>query len=599
MHNYYLARIDNKIIEINNLENNEINELKKKKKYIYLKKEPNNFITFGSVCIYNANKSMMITGYGDINNYKELRTTLINKGYIFKTNNVLEVILHGYEEYKTRILSQIEGSFSFLIYDIEEDTLFVGRDQLGIKPLYYTVQKGSITVASSLKKLLNHFNVDKKINHSALENYLSFQYSVLEESFYQKIYKLNPGSYLIYKNNKIKIKKYYELKFKINNNITFDEYTDKINQLTKNIVKEYEDKEKKVATFLSSGIDSSYITALSKKVKDTYTIGFNNYKNNESLYAKELAENLNKKSNLLEINSDKYFEAVNEIQSFIDEPLADPASVGLYLLCKEASKNYNTVFVGEGADEFFGRYTIYQEPLNAYYKIPFIIRRAIGSITSLFPKVRGINFLVRKCKKIEERYIGNANVFSTKERRKILNKKSGAPSTLDVVKPYYLKVNDLDDITKMQYIDINLWLVGDELFNAEMMGNFNNVKLLAPFLDKRLVDLGLTVPLQYRVNKFTTKYVLREAAKKVLPEKWYNKKKLGFPIPLRNWLREDKYYQIVKIAFESQEAQRFFNIKEIIKLLEEHKNEKKDNSRKIWVIYIFILWYKKNFNCEK
>jgi len=449
-------------------------------------------------------KKLGVLFYGELYNKNELKETLINKGYDFKSDLDEEIILCGYKEYQLNFFNKLNGGFSFVLYDNNNDEIIIVRDSIGIKPMYYYKDNNYLIFSSSLKKLKTNFidEINFEINKAVLENYLSFQYSVTEETFYKKIYKLLPGHFLIYKDGKVNINSYYIHQFSNDDSKSMNEYAKEIHKMTEKIVNDYEEKSNRITTFLSSGVDSSYINSLTSKVHETYTMEFENLAYNESKYAEELSYKLKKKNNIIKTNADKYFNAIKEISQFIDEPLADPSSVGLFLLCKEASKKYDTALIGEGADEFFGGYKVYQAPLELpiYNKVPFKLRKIISKFCSLLPQIKGINFLVRRGKKVEEWYIGNANIFSNQERKLILKNCCSDLRTDKITKKYYDIVKSEDDVTKMQYIDINLWLVGDELFNAEMMGNYTGIKLKAPFLNKKIVDLSLEIPSNYRIN---------------------------------------------------------------------------------------------------
>ncbi len=280
----------------------------------------------------------------------------------------------------------------------------------------------------------------------------------------------------------------------------------------------------------------------------------------------------------------------------MDEPLADPSSIALYFVANLASQYVKVVMSGEGADELFGGYRIYQEPITttAYDLLPFSLRRIISKICSVLPQKHGINYLVRRGKTIEERFIGNANILSLKERKKILLRDNGVAPQL-LCKKFYDEVADKDTITKMQYLDINMWLMGDILLKADKTSMANSLELRVPFLDKKVMELAEKIPPECRVSTVTTKLALRKAAERTLPERTAMKDKLGFPVPIRVWLTEDKYYGIVKEAFTSAAAQKYFNTAALIKLLDNHKSGKVDNSRKIWTVYTFLVWYSQYF----
>lgn len=281
----------------------------------------------------------------------------------------------------------------------------------------------------------------------------------------------------------------------------------------------------------------------------------------------------------------------------MDEPLADPAAVALYFVCNLASQYVKVVLSGEGADELFGGYRIYSEPLSGgtYCKLPFAVRRVISKIASHLPAVHGINFLVRKGQRLDERYIGNAYMFSKKEREKLLKNPKKLPSATKLIKPIYDFCKGKDDITTMQIVDINTWLIGDILQKCDRMSMANSLEARVPFLDKKVMELASKIPAKHRVTPNNTKIALRAAASDSLPEFTAQKKKLGFPVPIRVWLKQDEYYNLVKQAFLSENSEKFFNTKLLIKLLDEHKSGKKDNSRKVWTVYSFLVWYDRYF----
>ena len=252
-----------------------------------------------------------------------------------------------------------------------------------------------------------------------------------------------------------------------------------------------------------------------------------------------------------------------------------------------------------GADEFFGGYNIYKEPLDSakYRRLPKGFRKFLASCAKALPfSFKGKNFLIRASKDLEERFVGNAYMFSKEERQKLLKVKTNAPDPFELVKPIYDKVKDKHDITKMQYLDMHMWLSGDILLKADKMSMAHSLEVRVPFLDRKVFEVASKVPVPFRVNKENTKYAMRLAAKRNLPPAVANKKKLGFPVPIRVWLKEDKYYNIVKSAFTSDAASTYFDTAQLVSLLEAHRSGKADNSRKIWTVFMFLTWYDVYFN---
>lgn len=544
----------------------------------------------GSQPIYNQDKSKVIVFNGEIYNYQELRKELEEKGYNFQTKTDTEVILLGYEEYKENILDKLRGMFAFVIYDIDSKEMFAARDFYGIKPFYYTKMGNTFIFGSEIKSFLIHPHFRKELNPKMLEYYLTFQYSAGEETFFKNVYKLMPGHYLKYINGKLTIKKYYEIKFEKDDSLNYDEWKSGIKERLTDSIRAHKISDVEVGSFLSSGVDSSYIAA-SSDVDKTFTVGFDNKRYSEISYAEDLSEKINTKNINKVISKEEYFKNLPNILYYMDEPLADPSAIALYFVTKIASENVKVSLSGEGADEIFGGYNIYQEPLTQdwYYKIPYPIRFGIGKIASLFPKKRGVNFLIRRGKKLEDRFVGNAFIFNKSEIKKIMKTKPRTKGFTELTKKYYEKVEDKDDITKMQYIDFNFWLIGDILLKADKMSMANSLEVRVPFLDRPLIDYALGLPTEYKTDKYTTKKIFRDIASEVLEDKVSSKKKLGFPVPIREWMKEEDTYKNIKALFEKDN--KFFKTKKIVKLLEEHKKGKKDNSRKIWTVYVFLLWY--------
>ncbi|MBQ2390674.1 MAG: asparagine synthase (glutamine-hydrolyzing) [Clostridia bacterium] len=547
----------------------------------------------GDQPIFNEDRSLVLVFNGEIYNFMEIREELLKCGHEFKTNSDSEVLIHGYEQYGENLVEKLRGMFAFAIWDKNNKTLFAARDPFGIKPFYYTFIDGALVFGSEIKGFYPHPAFKPTLNEKALSSYLSFQYSPGEETFFSGVYKLLPAHCFTLKNGKMEKRRYWHPEFTCDGEYSLEEYADIIDDAINESVDAHKISDVEVGSFLSSGIDSSYI-ASAAKVDKTFTVGFGeDIKYNEIGYAKEFSEYIDVENISEVITPEDYWGNFGKIQYHMDEPLADPAAVALYFVSKLASQHVKVVLSGEGADELFGGYKVYQEPVTGgkYTKLPFAIRRLISKLASCFPEGRGFNFFVRRGKTVEEWFIGNANIFSKKLRKKVL-KNDCAPAPMELCSKYYDEVKGEHSVTKMQYLDIHMWLMGDILLKADKMSMANSLELRVPFLDKKVMELAQTIPVGKRVNGETTKVALRMAAKKTLPDKTAKKPKLGFPVPIRVWLKEDKYYTIVKDAFISETAKKYFNTKLLIKLLDEHKNGKKDNSRKIWTVYTFLVWYK-------
>jgi asparagine synthase (glutamine-hydrolysing) len=553
----------------------------------------------GSQPMFNEDRKIVITFNGEIYNHMELREELTAKGHTFANNSDTEVLIHAYEEYGKDMLNRLRGMFAFVIWDSRTETVFAARDFFGIKPFYYTVVDGHLIYASEIKSILAHPSYKKEVNPVALENYLTFQYSVLEETFFKGIYKLMPAHCMTYdvKSGKLDIERYWEPVFEPDESKTLDEWVNEIDEAMHDSVEHHKISDVEVGSFLSSGVDSSYVAATFNGDK-TFTVGFDYEKYNEISYAKELSDKIKIDNYSKLVSSEEYWAAIPKIQYHMDEPLADPAAIALYFVSQTASKYVKVSLSGEGADEFFGGYNIYHEPfdLEKFQKLPQGVRSGLAKAATSVPfKFKGQNYLVRASKPVEERFIGNAFMFNEAEREKILKNPTGKYRHTELTKPYYDKVKDLDDVTKMQYIDINFWLIGDILLKADKMSMAHSLEVRVPFLDKKVFEVARHIPTKYKVNQHNTKYAMRMAAHRYLPDMVAEKKKLGFPVPIRIWIKDEKYYNMIKKAFTSDAANEFFNTNALVKYLDDHKEGKADNSRKIWTVYMFLVWYEDFF----
>lgn len=547
----------------------------------------------GSQPIFNEDKSLVLTFNGEIYNYKDLREELVASGHKFYTQTDSEVLIHGYEQWGEDMLDKLRGMFAFVIFNKNTNEVFGARDFFGIKPLYYAKMGETLMWGSEIKSFLDHPHFKKELNTDVLETYLTFQYSPTTETFFKNVYKLPAAHCFTYKNGEMSVRRYWEVKFHADNGPSLEDWANRISDTFKNSVEVHKFADVEVGSFLSSGVDSSYVAAVAN-VDKTFTVGFGeDEKYNEIGYAKEFSKYIHKENFSKVISPEEYWNSLSKIQYHMDEPLADPAAVALFFVCQIASEKVKAVLSGEGADEIFGGYNIYHNPADmaSYFKIPRPIRKAVGAVAEKLPHKHGINYLIRGSKDLDERFIGNAYIFSEKERKDILSIKTNAPDAMAITKPFYDKVRDQDQVTQMQYIDLHLWMTGDILLKADKMSMAHSLELRVPFLDRKVMELAEQIPVKDRVTETETKYAMRLAALQACPPQTAKKKKLGFPVPIRVWLKEDKYYNIVKDKFTSPQSAQFFHTDKLVQLLDDHRAGKYDYSRKIWTVFSFLVWY--------
>ena len=540
--------------------------------------------------IYNEDKSVLIIFNGEIYNYKELREEL--KNHEFKTESDTEVLIHGYEEWKEELLNKVRGMFSFCIYDKNKKELFIARDHFGIKPLYYYKDNETLLLSSEIKSFLEYPTFKKELNKEMLGAYLTFSFTPGENTFFKNVYKLLPGHFMKIniETREYEIKKYFNLSFSSTSE-SFDKIVEDISETMKNSVKYHLISDVEVGSFLSSGIDSSYLVSLAKPNK-TYTIGYNDKKYSEIEYAEDLAKRLNITNISQKINKEEYMNALKDVYYHMDEPTTDACAIAVYFLSKLASNDVKVVLSGEGADEFFGGYNSYDD--NIYTKLPLIIRKIIGKICMILPKNRITRYLIRRSYKLEESYISINRNFYDDELKDVLNFKNYKKNK-EILKDTYNEFKNENELNKKLAIDIKYWLPDNILNIVDKMTMAFSLESRVPFTDIEVYKLSSTLTKKYKVKDGITKIALREAAKKDIPNESYKKKKLGFPVPIREWIREDDFYQEIKSSFNKPIADELFKKDNILKLLEDHKSKKKDNYRKIWAIYSFLKWYEVYF----
>lgn len=551
--------------------------------------------------ILNEDGSLVLLFNGEIYNYQELREELIKAGHVFTTKTDSETILHGYEEYGKKILDRLRGMFAFIIWNKNTKELFGARDIFGIKPFYYYKKGKEFMFGSEIKSFLSHPNFEKELDEDMIPLYLSYEYSPDERTIFKNVFKLPGAHCFTYKNGELKVERYYKIEYKIEDDKSLEYWEDAITKEFTESVSMHQIADVEVGCFLSSGVDSSYvvkeISKGTKKVK-TFSVGYEEEKYSELPYAQDFSNVIGVPNIANKVSADEFFDAVPEIQYYMDEPLPNPSEIPLYFLAKNARRYVKVVLSGEGADELFGGYPMYLAGghFDHYsHKVPRPVRKVLGTVAKHCPNFKGKNFLVRGAMEPYQRFMRANYVFQSAERQKFLKRPIASKVPEEYSKRYFNEVSNLDEPTQLQYVDMHTWMIYDILLKADRMSMANSLELRVPFLDKKMLELSTRIPSRYRAANETTKIALRGAAIKQLPERTANKKKLGFPVPLNDWLREDKYYNKVKAAFQSDIAKKFFVTSELMKLLDDHKSGKALNMQKIWSFYTFILWYEQFF----
>ena len=556
----------------------------------------------GKQPMFNEDGSLAVIFNGEIYNFQSLRKELIAAGHTFSTRSDTEVLLHGYEQWGDGLPARLRGMFTFVLWDTRTRTLFGARDIFGIKPFYYYNVDGLFLFGSEIKSFLAHPDFKKELNEQRLPEYLSIEYIPNEETMFQNVYKL-PGAHMFtWHAGRLDVRRYYDIRYHIDEAPTLEEWEQRITDTFAESVAAHQIADVEVGCFLSSGVDSSFV--VNEVAKGTphvksFSVGYTEEQYSELPYAQEFSKEIGVPNISNLVDADQFFEANRVIQWYLDEPMPNPAEVPLYFLAQNARKYVKVVLSGEGADELFGGYPMYCQAVHFMdyeKKVPAPLRRAAGAIAAKLPEFKGKHFLVRGAMQPWQRYMRANYVFaSPEERDRYLKKDYRSKRPEEYFKPYFDKVAGLDEPTQLQWVDMHTWMLYDILLKADRMSMANSLELRVPFLDREMLELALSIPQRYRSGKEQTKIALRGAALKQLPDSVAKRKKLGFPVPLNDWLRQDKYAAMVREKFTGPVAEQFFNTAELCRLLDDHVAGRAKNMTKIWSFYSFILWYELYF----
>lgn len=533
---------------------------------------------------YSSVDNTVIVFSGKIFNFSD-----ISKELSQECENDAELIIRGYNKWGMHITEKLHGMFAFAIWDETEEKLILARDSAGTKPLYYYLSDKSIIFSSRLKAFDKHPSFKKEFNHQILASYLCFNSVPTKETFFSEVFRLEAGHSLVWKNGSVIDECFSQLEFQAENNEE-DNHILEIQNAVSGTIKQYTDNVN-FASMLSGGIDSSYIVSLAKP-KNAYTVGYHNNQYDETCHSTQLCDTLGINNIIKRIDSDEYLDRFEEITYWMDEPLADPSAVALYFGMQAASEDVDVVLSGEGADELFGGYNSYMEELTHqnYMKKPYFVRHLIYLATCNLPESRKFNFFYRRGQKLENFHIGLDRIFKDKNAKKIL-RKGKYLSTREITRSCYQNYKACSTLQQRQAIDYYFWLINDFVQSVVGSAEHFGIEARFPFLSYEVQAIAKKLTDKEKLTINETKPALRRAAKDFVPTDAYKRKKLGFPVPLKEWIKGDKYYSKIKEKFLGETAKKFFKQKQILKLLEDHRQEKRDCYKQIWTIYTFLVWY--------
>ncbi|MCZ9300000.1 asparagine synthase (glutamine-hydrolyzing) [Corynebacterium marquesiae] len=544
-----------------------------------------------------------MTFNGEIYNYVELREELKGLGYTFHTEGDGEPIVVGYHHWGKDVVSHLRGMFGIVIWDTHTKTMFAARDQFGIKPLYYATTEAGTVFASEMKCILemaDEIGLELNLDRRAIEHYVDLQYVPEPESLHANIRRVESGCTVTLRPGEdVVAERYFKPRFPMQQVKQGEEQ-----QLFNRIAEALEDSVAKhmradvtVGSFLSGGIDSTAIATLAKRHNPdllTFTTGFEREGYSEVDVAAESAEAIGVEHIVKIVSPEEYAESIPKIMWYLDNPVADPSLVPLYFVAQEARKHVKVVLSGEGADELFGGYTIYKEPLSLapFEKIPSPLRRGLGKLSQVLPEgMKGKSLLNRGSMTMEERYYGNARSFNFEQMQRVIPWAKHEWDHREVTAPIYAQSEDFDPVARMQHLDLFTWMRGDILVKADKINMANSLELRVPFLDKEVFKVAESIPYDLKISHGTTKYALRKAMEQIVPAHVLHRKKLGFPVPMRHWLAGDELYGWAQDTINESQTEDIFNKKEVLEMLKEHRDGVSDHSRRLWTVLSFMIWH--------
>ena len=501
---------------------------------------------------------------GHIRNWEALCEELCIDKSLSRREREERILVRAFETWQFDMAAHLYGMFAFALWDEEEKQLFCLRDQFGTKPFYYyETEDGQLLYGTTIRGIMEQPGFVKELNEEMLQIYLSLTYVAGENTFFRGLKKLLPGRYLIWKDGVVTVKRYWKPEFHPDDSKSLEEWADEIHTTLGEIMKEVKTSDERVESFLSGGVDSSYVLAMSDA--DTAdTRGYEEERFDESVLAVETARILERKISRRVINPEEYFNIVPYVMYNMEQPLGDASAIVFALGCQATAEHTKICYSGEGADEFFGGYNMYR---NAE----------------------------RYGENLKNFYVGNTNIMKEDEKKKILKKYDPDVLPIEVAQSIYEEMEGLDPLTKMSNIDIQIWLEGDIYLNVDKMSEAAGLEVRMPLTDLRIFDIASRMPSKYKVNEEQNKVAFRTAAQKMLPEEIAFRKKLGFIVPIRIWMADDRYNQDVRAKFHSEMAEQFFNVEEINAIFDEYVGGNSDNWRKVWTIYTFLVWYEEYF----
>jgi asparagine synthase (glutamine-hydrolysing) len=559
----------------------------------------------------NEDETIWITFNGEIYNFQEIRKTLEGKGHTFRSHSDTEVVVHLYEELGTKCLDELNGMFAFALWDAKQQSLFLGRDRVGKKPLHYCIAGGHFAFASEIKALLQYPMVSRELDLTSLNKYLAFEYVPAPNSIFKAIKKLEPGHYLLCRNGEVVVSQYWDIPMEDYpvSDRTEPQYIDELKELLERAVTVRLVADVPVGLFVSGGLDSSLVAALARRAKDNlecFSIGFEEASFDESHYAQQIARSLGIKHHLKIFSAKDMLSMVQRLPGVLDEPLADPSILPLYLLSQFASAHMKVVLSGDGGDELFAGYQTYQahKIVTFYDALPGFVKDTIKALASHLPvshRYLSLDFKLKQFLKgvgvsSEVRFFLWRGAFSNAERSELLSpevrRELQKENAYEEIYRYVRRSGLTKELERILYLSMKLYLQDNNLVTVDRASMANGLEVRSPLLDRDVVEFVCRLPMEYKLNGLKTKYILKKAAEEFLPRNIVYRKKKGFGVPLAQWLTGDlREFMLDHLSRERIQRQGIFHYPYIKQLIDEQVTKAKDNREPLWTLLVFQMWY--------
>jgi asparagine synthase (glutamine-hydrolysing) len=565
-------------------------------------------LTSGKQPLCNEDGTVWVIYNGEVYNYKELTSYLVAKGHRFTTASDTEVIVHLYEEFGAECVKQLRGMFSFALWDDHEQSLLLARDRVGIKPMYYCQTADSLLFASEIKAILADSSIPREVEPQAIDRFLTFFYAPGDQTVFKNIRKLEPGHYLLARNGEVKVSRYWDLVFEKKHR-SFAAAAEDLENLLSHTVRDHMISDVPVGVLLSGGVDSSGVLSFAventTKPVDTFTVGFDGGCTDERPYARMVASIYGARNYEITITPQSFWDFLPKYVWHMEEPVCEPPAIALYYVSKLARERVTVLLSGEGGDEAFAGYPSYRNFvwLEKLKKWLGPMASPVGSLVAAsFPgngQTRYGKYGPLLQTSLEDYYYSHSSgpyQFFNRNFSELYTSDFlatiGQGIRADMAKNCFSRVQSLDPLDRMLYVDTKTWLPDDLLIKADKMTMANSLELRVPLLDHQVLEFAASLPASYKLNGTSTKHILKKALAKRLPKQILKRKKSGFPVPYAAWLNHELRPAVSEILLDRETLARGYFKRKSIESLLQSSSTGRNCSKELFSLAILEIWHR-------